>query len=90
MNITVILRKTRRTNHKKYDRHASPNLSAVVSKVNLTTNNKNWWVDIGATRHICSEKILFADYKKLEHDEQLFMRNSPVSKVERKGKVILK
>ena len=42
--------------------HTSPNLSAVVSKVNLTTNNKDWWVDTRATRHICSEKLLFSDY----------------------------
>ena len=55
-----------------------------------TTNNKDWWVDTGATRHICSEKLLFSDYQKLEQDEQLFMRNSAVSKVERKRKVILK
>ena len=32
--------------------HASPSLSVVVSEVNLTTNNKDWWVDTGATRHI--------------------------------------
>jgi len=33
---------------------------------------------------------LFTEYKKLEHDEQLFMGNSVVSKVEGKRKVILK
>ena len=43
-----------------------------------------------ATRYICSEKLLFSEYQKLEQDEQLFMGNSGVSKVERKGKVILK
>ena len=47
-------------------------------------------VDTGATRHICSEKLLFSEYQKLEQDEQLFMGNSAVSKVEGKGKVILK
>ena len=34
--------------------------------------------------------MLFADYQKLEHDEQLFMGNSAISTVEGKGKVILK
>ena len=29
--------------------HASPSLSAVVSEVNLTTNNKDWWGETGAT-----------------------------------------
>jgi len=51
--------------------HASPSLSTVVSEVNLTANNKDWWVDTGAIQHICSEKLLFSDYQKLEHDEQL-------------------
>ena len=57
--------------------------------MNLTTNNKDWWVDTEATRHICSEKILFVEYQKLEYDEQLFMGNSTISKVEEKEKVIL-
>ena len=70
--------------------HASLSLSAVVSEVNLTTNNKDWWIDTGATRHICSEKLLFSEYQILEQDEQLFMGNSTVSKVEGKDKVILK
>jgi len=70
--------------------YASPSLSTVVSEVNLTSNNKNWWVDTGATWHICSEKILFAKYQKLKHNEQLFMGNSFVSMVKEKGKVILK
>ena len=70
--------------------HESPSLSAVVSEVNLITNNKDWWVDTGATRHICSEKLLFSEYQKLEQDEQLVMGNSAISKVEGKGKVILK
>ena len=64
--------------------HMSSSLLTLVSKVNLTTNNKNWWVDTGATRHICSEKLLLSEYKKLEQDEQLFIDNSAVSKVEGK------
>ena len=33
---------------------------------------------------------MFANYKKLEHNEQQLMSNSTVSKVEEKGNVILK
>jgi len=69
--------------------HSSPSLLVMVSKVNLTTNKKDWWVGTGATRHIYSEKLLFSDYQKLAHDEQLFIGNSAVSKVEEKEKVIL-
>ena len=33
------------------------NLSAMVSEVNLVeSNSKKWWIDTGATRHVCSTK----------------------------------
>ena len=66
------------------------NLSMVVSKYNLVGNTKEWWVDIGATRHICSNKWLFSTYKPVDNEEQLYMGNSSSSKVEGHGKVILK
>ena len=70
--------------------HVSPSLSGMVSELNLSTNNKDWWVDNEATQHICSEKILFVEHQKLKYDEQLFMGNSDISKVEGKENVILK
>uniref|UniRef100_A0A2N9IC33 CCHC-type domain-containing protein n=1 Tax=Fagus sylvatica TaxID=28930 RepID=A0A2N9IC33_FAGSY len=66
------------------------NLSAVVSEVNLVGDTKEWWVDTGATRHICSDKNMFSKYHSVEHGEQLFMGNSSTARVEGKGKVILK
>ena len=36
------------------------NLSAVVSKVSfIGSNTKEWWVDTGATLHVCSDKKMF-------------------------------
>ena len=64
--------------------------SAVVSEVNLVGNTKEWWVDIGATRHIRLDKKMFSSYEAINDGEQLFMGNSSTSKVEGKGKVILK
>ncbi|RVW83338.1 Retrovirus-related Pol polyprotein from transposon TNT 1-94 [Vitis vinifera] len=66
------------------------NLSAVVSECNIVGNTKEWWVDTGATRHICSNKWMFSTYKLVEQNEELFMGNSSSSKVEGRGKVILK
>ena len=66
------------------------NLSAVVSECNIVGNTKEWWVDTGATRHICSNKWMFSTYKPVEQNEELFMGNSSSSKVEGRGKVILK
>ena len=47
-------------------------------------------MDTGATRHICSDKKMFSSYEVINDGEQLFMGNSSTSKVEGKGKVILK
>ena len=58
------------------------NLSAVVSEANLVGNPKEWWVDTGATRHICAHKKMFTSYSKVNNGEQLFMDNSSTSKVE--------
>ena len=39
------------------------NLCAVISEVNLVGSNpKQWWVDTGATRHVCSERNMFTTY----------------------------
>lgn len=64
-------------------------LSAVISECNSVGNPREWWVDTGATRHICAEKSVFSDYKPID-GEQLFMGNSSSSKVEGQGKVTLK
>ena len=53
-------------------------------------NSKEWWVDTGATRHICANKDMFTSYVPVSSGEQLFMGNSSTSKVEGQGKVILK
>ena len=67
------------------------NLSAVVSEVNfIGSNTKEWWVDTGATRHVCSDKKMFSSYHSIDNGEQLFMGNSSSSKVEGQGKVVLK
>ena len=67
------------------------NLSAVVSEVNfIGSNTKEWWVDTGATCHVCSNKKMFSSYQTIDNGEQLLMGNSSSSKVEGQGKVVLK
>ena len=56
----------------------------------MVGNTKEWWVDTRATRHICSNKKMFSSYEAINDGEQLFMGNSSTSKIEGKGKVILK
>ena len=61
-----------------------------VSEMNLVKNTNEWWVDTGATRHICLDKKMFSTYQSVGYGEQLFVGNSSTSKVEGKEKVILK
>ncbi|XP_048131601.1 uncharacterized protein LOC125314156 [Rhodamnia argentea] len=66
------------------------NLSAMVSEVNLVGSNpKEWWIDTGATRHVCSNKDLFTTFEPII-GEKVFMGNSASSAVEGQGKVLLK
>ena len=61
-------------------------LSAVVSEVNMVDSNpKEWWLDTGATRHICSDRAAFVDLVPLETGEKLYMGNSATSEIKVKG-----
>ena len=65
-------------------------LVAVISEVNLVDSNpKEWWLDTGATRHVCSDKNAFSNLK-LHEGEKLYMGNSATSEVKGKGTVFLK
>ncbi|XP_071916128.1 uncharacterized protein [Coffea arabica] len=66
------------------------NLTAMVSEVNMIGSNpKEWWIDTGATRHVCTNKDLFTTFEKVE-GEKMFMGNSASSAIEGQGKVLLK
>ncbi|KAL0282450.1 UNVERIFIED_CONTAM: hypothetical protein Sradi_7261100 [Sesamum radiatum] len=65
------------------------NLSAVVFEANLVDNPREWWIDIGATRHICSNKEMFSTYTPI-NGKKLFMKNSATSNIVGLGNVVLK
>ena len=66
------------------------NLVAVVTETDMVSNVKGWWIDTGATRHICGDKNLFSEYKHMDDGENLYMGNSSASNVKGKGNVLLK
>ena len=35
------------------------NLTAVIFECNMVGNPKEWWIDTGATRHICANRSMF-------------------------------
>ena len=37
-------------------------LSNVVFEATMVDNPKEWWIDIGATHHVCSDRKMFSSY----------------------------
>ena len=66
-------------------------LCVTVSEVNsVGSNSREWWIDTGATRHVCFDKTIFSSFKVFNADEMLYMGNSATSNIEGEGTVILK
>ena len=64
-------------------------LFAIVFEANMVDNPREWYVDIGATRHVCSDKSIFSSYIVLR-GRKLFMGNFATSEIVGLGKVVLK
>ena len=62
----------------------------MLSECNFVGNPWEWWIDSGASCHVCANKELFSSYTPAPTDEKLFMANSVVAKVEGTDKVLLK
>ncbi|KAL0423532.1 UNVERIFIED_CONTAM: hypothetical protein Sradi_0888000 [Sesamum radiatum] len=61
----------------------------VVFEANLVDNPREWWIDTGATRHICSENKMFLTYTPINR-RKLFMENSATSNIVGLGNIVLK
>jgi hypothetical protein len=75
---------------KKEQANNVEDLVAVISEVNMVVNASGWWVDTGATCHICREKSLFKTYEKVGVEIELYMGNLTTTKVVGKGTVEFK
>ncbi|KAH1129544.1 hypothetical protein J1N35_000922 [Gossypium stocksii] len=65
-------------------------LCDVISEVNMVdSTSREWWIDTGATRQICSDKDSFSKLE-CENGEKLYIGNAATSKIKRKGIVVLK
>nr|GEU58106.1 Pol polyprotein [Tanacetum cinerariifolium] len=64
---------------------------AMISEVNLVgSNNSGWWVDIGATRHVCADKSMFHSFRAVDNGENLYIGNFVTFDIKGEGDVILK
>ncbi|PHU09897.1 Glyceraldehyde-3-phosphate dehydrogenase, cytosolic [Capsicum chinense] len=68
----------------------SDDLCAMFSECNLTGNPREWWMDSGATRHVCANKELFSSFALAQVEEMIYMANSATAKIEGTGKICLK
>jgi ribosomal protein L15 len=59
-------------------------------EANLVGNIVEWVLDTGATRHLCADKGLFAEFEDVENGGCVFMGNATSAPISGKGKVFLK
>ncbi|PHT70958.1 hypothetical protein T459_26062 [Capsicum annuum] len=57
-------------------------LCAMLSECNLVGNPREWWMDFGATRHVCANKELFSSFALAQVEEMIYLANSATAKVE--------
>ena len=61
----------------------------MISEVNILEDNEAWWIDSGATRHVCKDKSSFKTYESIEDGNVLYMGNSSTAAAKEKGFVDL-
>ncbi|KAL0458245.1 UNVERIFIED_CONTAM: hypothetical protein Slati_0451700 [Sesamum latifolium] len=65
-------------------------IAVVVVEANLVENKTDWILDIGASKHFCSNKELFQELHEAPDGECVFMGNSTTAGVLGKGNIFLK
>ncbi|GJU29687.1 retrotransposon protein, putative, ty1-copia subclass [Tanacetum coccineum] len=64
---------------------------SMIYEVNLVgSKNSSWWVDTGATRHVCADKSMFHSFRAVDTGEKLYIGNSTTVDIKGEGDVILK
>ncbi|KAK9678778.1 hypothetical protein RND81_11G232700 [Saponaria officinalis] len=63
-------------------------IAAVVVEANLVENASDWILDTGASRHLCANKELFAEFKETTDGECVYMGNSSSAMISGKGKIL--
>ena len=77
-------------NNKKIGASKSKNkFVAVISEVNILEDVDDWWINSGATRHVCNDKSFFNTYESVDDGTILYMGNSSTATIKGKGKVDL-
>ncbi|CAN1841482.1 Retrovirus-related Pol polyprotein from transposon TNT 1-94, partial [Linum perenne] len=62
----------------------------VLSECNMVGNPREWWIDSGATRHVCVVNEMFSSYASSHAVEKLYMGNSSTTHIEGSKKICMK
>ena len=55
-------------------------LVAMISEINLISGSEGWWIDTGASRHVCHDRSLFKSYSEAD-DKKVLLGDSHTTKV---------
>ncbi|GKF72790.1 zinc finger, CCHC-type containing protein, partial [Tanacetum coccineum] len=69
------------------NKNKEKNIVAMISEAFSLKEEKSWWVDSGATRHVCNDQTMFKTYEP--SDSMLYMGNHSTAEVKGKGKIDL-
>lgn len=64
-------------------------LVAMISEINLISGSGGWWIDTGASRHVCHDRSLFKSYSEAD-DKKVLLGDSHTTKVLGVGDVDMK
>ncbi|GAU27591.1 hypothetical protein TSUD_271320 [Trifolium subterraneum] len=63
--------------------------TCMITEINMVGGTDEWWIDIGATRHVCYDRAMFKTYTNAEN-KKVQMGNAHTSDVAGIGDVVLK
>ncbi|XP_073225603.1 uncharacterized protein [Cicer arietinum] len=61
---------------------------AMITEINLVGGSDGWWIDIGVSRHVCYDRVMFKTYTAAE-DKKMLLRDSHTTNVAGIGDVEL-
>jgi hypothetical protein len=65
-------------------------LVAMITEINILDGLGGWWIDSGATRHVCHDKAWFKTYSIFEDKKKIMLGDSHTTDVLGTGEVLLK
>ncbi|KAK9668837.1 hypothetical protein RND81_13G090100 [Saponaria officinalis] len=65
-------------------------IAAVVVEANMVGNAAEWVLDTGASKHLCANKGLFAEFEEVADGDCVYMGNSTSALITGKDKIFLK